>query len=86
MAQDPADAEEYLIPILDAIDKWQKTTQELLEEAKKRVKRVRDYIVIDMENVELIQKMVDENLNNLLRKHELTHGTLENIPKPEFYK
>jgi len=30
--------------------------------------------------------MVDENLNNLLRKHELTHGTLENIPKPEFYK
>ena len=52
MAQDPADAEEYLIPILDAIDKWQKTTQELLEEAKKRVKRVRDYIVIDMENVE----------------------------------
>jgi len=38
------------------------------------------------EDVELIQKMVDENLNNLLRKHELTHGTLENIPKPEFYK
>ncbi|HHF53139.1 MAG TPA: pyruvate synthase subunit beta, partial [candidate division WOR-3 bacterium] len=38
------------------------------------------------EDVEFIQKMVDENLDNLLRKHELTHGTLENIPKPEFYK
>jgi len=38
------------------------------------------------EDVEFIQKMVDENLDNLLRRHELTHGTLENIPKPEFYK
>jgi len=38
------------------------------------------------EDVELIQKMVDENLENLKRKHELTHGTLENIPIPEFYR
>jgi pyruvate/2-oxoacid:ferredoxin oxidoreductase beta subunit len=36
--------------------------------------------------VEYIQQMVDENLETLLKKHELTHGTLENIPRPEFYK
>ncbi|MGB9823600.1 MAG: 3-methyl-2-oxobutanoate dehydrogenase subunit beta [Candidatus Hydrothermia bacterium] len=37
-------------------------------------------------DVEFIQKMVDENLDNILKRHELTHGTLENIPRPEFYK
>lgn len=38
------------------------------------------------EDVEHIQRMVDENLDYILKKHELTHGTLENIPRPEFYK
>ncbi len=37
-------------------------------------------------DVEFIQKMVDENLEMLMRKHELSHGTLDNIPRPEFYK
>lgn len=38
------------------------------------------------EDVDHIQRMVDENLDYILKKHELTHGTLENIPRPEFYK
>ncbi|HOK22720.1 MAG TPA: thiamine pyrophosphate-dependent enzyme [Candidatus Hydrothermia bacterium] len=38
------------------------------------------------EDVEFIQKMVNENFDSLLKKHELTHGTLQNIPSPEFYR
>ncbi len=46
------EAEEITEPLLKSSEEWLKNAMTLFEEAKKKIGRIRDYILVDLENVE----------------------------------
>ncbi len=51
VSEDDAEAEEILTHLLNEIENWNKTAEELLNQAISRTRRVRKYILIDMGDV-----------------------------------
>ena len=51
ISEDDAEAEEILEKLLAEIENWNKTAEELLNQALSRIRRVRKYILIDMGDV-----------------------------------